>query len=314
MSVEVRKKKISIVVPVYNEQECLQQLYERTAKVMDALKQYETELVFFDDGSTDSSREIIETLCGKDARCKAVFFQKNYGYNKTIFYAVEQAKGDCAVLLHADLQNPPELIPDFVSAWEHGHDVVFGVKSKSRENKLMYGVRTMFYLTMNVVFGMKLIPHATDFELIDKRLKAALKANERSEPFLRDILNRNVKNRKLLYYTQDKRNAGQSNFTIKKYFELALSWIAASPPVLPRRMFWTGVVMGAAGLIEGFAGFLPRISQCGYEALSTALLARFGWLIFSVMLCFGAILCSSALKAADTGGGVQIMEKKRIHY
>ena len=308
-----KKKRITISVPVYNEQACLQQLYERTVKVMDAMSDYETELVFFDDGSTDASREIIETLCSKDARCKAVFLARNYGYNKAIFYAVEQAKGDCAVLLHADLQNPPELIPDFVREWENGHDVVFGVKSKSRENKLMYGVRTLFYLTMNAVFGIKLIPHATDFELIDKRLKSALEANEQNEPFLRDILNRNVKNRKLLYYTQDRRVAGQSSFTLKKYFELALSWIAASPPVLPRRMFWAGTVMGIAGLIECFAGFLPHIPQ-GYAALSTALLARFGWLMFSAMLCLGAVLLSSALKAANKGGGVAISEEKRIRY
>ena len=150
-----KKKRITISVPIYNEQECLQQLYERTAKVMNAMPDYETELVFFDDGSTDASREIIETLCAKDARCKAVFLKRNYGYNKAIFYAVEQAKGDCVVLLHADLQNPPELIPDFVGVWEQGHDVVFGVKSKSRENKVMYGVRTLFYLVMNAVFGIK---------------------------------------------------------------------------------------------------------------------------------------------------------------
>ena len=106
----MEKKLVSIVVPVFNEQENLPDVYARVTAVMQQVPSYDYELVFFDDGSTDGSRRLIESLCERDDHVKAVFYARNFGYSKTIFYAVQQAKGDCAVLLHADLQNPPELI------------------------------------------------------------------------------------------------------------------------------------------------------------------------------------------------------------
>ena len=194
------KKLISIVVPVYNEQACLPELFHRTVAVMDAMDAYDTELVFFDDGSTDASREMIAEFCEREKRCKAVFLAENYGYNNAIFYAVQQAKGDCAVLLHADLQNPPEFIPDFVREWEVGHDVVLGVKNKSKENKLMYFLRTLAYLVFNLIFGMKLIAHATDFELVDKAVIQCLRQWQGNEPVLRLLLPGYARNKKILYY------------------------------------------------------------------------------------------------------------------
>ena len=112
------KKLISIVVPNYNEVDTLDELYERTTKVMQTLDKYDYEIVFFDDGSTDGSKKKIEELCNKDKHIKAVFYSKNFGYAKGTFYCFQQAKGDCAIILHADLQNPPEEIPNFVERWE----------------------------------------------------------------------------------------------------------------------------------------------------------------------------------------------------
>ena len=137
------KKLISIVVPNYNEVNSLDELYERTTKVMQTLDKYDYEIVFFDDGSTDGSKEKIEELCNKDNHVKAVFYSKNFGYAKGTFYCFQQAKGDCAVILHADLQNPPEEIPKFVEKWENGVQIVFGVKNQSRENKFVYFIRTV---------------------------------------------------------------------------------------------------------------------------------------------------------------------------
>ena len=309
------KKLISIVVPVYNEQDCLEELYRRTSAVMNSIIAYDIELVFFDDGSTDASREMIESFCKKDNRCKAVFLSQNCGYNSVIFYAIQQAKGDCVVLVHADLQNPPELIPAFIHEWEQGHDVVFGVKNKSHENKLMYFIRTLFYWIMNLVFGMGLIPHATDFELIDKSIIASLQSVRQSEPVLRLLLPARARNKKILYYTQDKRFAGESNFTVKKYYELAVSWIAASPAVLPRRFLCVGLVLFAACLIELFAGFLPHITQWSYQAVSTPLMVRIGLILLSVMICFAAVMSEMLIGAKNkAGSAVCIEERERINY
>ncbi|MBQ3431897.1 MAG: glycosyltransferase family 2 protein [Clostridia bacterium] len=308
------RKLISIVVPVYNEQDCLQTLYERTTAVMERLSDYAYEIVFFDDGSVDNSRRVITAICERDEHCKAVFLARNYGYNIAIFHAMQQAKGDCAVLLHADLQNPPEVIPEFVAQWEQGHDVVFGIKNKSKENRIMYSFRTLAYWTMNGVFGMHLIPHATDFELVDKSMIKALRSISRSEPILRIILQKNARNPKRVYYVQDRRIAGKSAFNLKKYYELAVSWIVASSTVLPRRFLCVGLVMFVASLVELFAGFLPHIEKFTYANISTPLMVRLLFIMFAVMVCFAAVMGEYLFKSYQNVQPTPVCEDKRIHY
>lgn len=309
------RKLISVVIPVYNEQECLEQVYRRTTAVMQGLQNYDYEIVFFDDGSTDASRQIITSLCQKDEHCKAVFFSHNYGYNNTIYYAVQQAKGDCAVLLHADLQNPPEIIPDFIKKWEEGSDAVFGVKNKSKENKLMYAVRTLFYILMNVIFGLNLIAHATDFELVDKSIITALKDCEYNEPFLRALLLKHACNKTVLYYTQDRRVAGKTHFNFKKYYELAISWIVFSSKVLPRRFLCVGLVMFVASILEFCIGFLPHLKGVNYLALSSPLIIRIMFIVFSVVICFISIMAEFLVSANNSSRTQSIVkEDKRIHY
>ena len=306
---------ISIAVPVFNEEDCLPSLYERTTAVMQSLRAYDYEIVFFDDGSTDNSRAVIESLCDKDTHCKAVFFARNYGYNNAIFYAVQQAKGDCVVLLHADLQNPPEVIPDFIKEWEQGRDVVFGVKNKSKENKLMYAVRTLFYILMNVVFGMHLIPHATDFELADKSIVKSLHGTSYRDPFLRAILLRLSHNKAIVTYTQDRRVAGTTHFTLKKYYDLAVSWIVFSSKVLPRRFLCVGLVMFLAGVLELCIGFLPHLGGLDYAAISTPLLIRIAILIFSAVICFISIMAEFVIAGSNPVTKESFVEEeKRINY
>ena len=311
----MNKKLISVVVPVFNEEECLQELYRRTSAVMSEVKNYEYEIVFFDDGSTDSSRTIIETFCREDTHCKAVFLSKNFGYSIAVFYAMQQAKGDCAVIVHADLQNPPELIPEFIKEWEDGKDVIFGVKNKSKENKLMYAIRTLFYFLMNLVFGMKLIPHATDFEFVDKSIIKTLQGCTYYEPFLRAMLLERAANPKTIYYTQDKRVAGKTHFTFRKYYDITVSWIVFTSKVLPRRFLLLGLVMFLAGILELCIGFLPRLGSLDYLTISTPLIVRIGLLVFSAIICFISIMAEFIIKISERSDSSFIVsEKKRINY
>lgn len=110
------KKLVSIVVPIYNEVEMIQEICTRVAEVFKTLNSYTYEIVFFDDGSTDGTRTILEEVASNQDEIKCVFLSKNFGYLKNTFYCLQQAKGDCAVILHADLQNPPELIPAFLKS------------------------------------------------------------------------------------------------------------------------------------------------------------------------------------------------------
>ena len=131
-------KTISILVPTFNEEENIPLVYSHVVSVMEEeLSQYKFELVFVDNASTDESRVLIQALCNKDKRVKAIFNAKNFGYSRSHFYGLTQMTGDAVMLIHADLQNPPELIPKFVEKWEQGAKVIIGIKNKSRENGIV---------------------------------------------------------------------------------------------------------------------------------------------------------------------------------
>ena len=122
-------KSISIVVPTYNEEQNIMALYDRVCSLFQKeLHNYEMQLLFVDNASLDNSRELIEQLCQKDDRVQAIFNATNFGFSRSSFYGLSQAEGDCAVMLYADMQDPPEVIPEFVKKWEEGYKIVTGIK------------------------------------------------------------------------------------------------------------------------------------------------------------------------------------------
>ena len=139
-------KTISIVVPTYNEEKNIIAIYNKLcALFQEQLSDYEMQILFIDNASVDDSRILIEELCQKDTRVQAIFNATNFGFSRSSFYGLSQAEGDCAVMLYADMQDPPEIIPEFVKKWEEGYKIVTGIKSQSKENKLMYALRGIYY-------------------------------------------------------------------------------------------------------------------------------------------------------------------------
>ena len=293
------KKLISVVVPVYNEEGMLFEVYERTTAVLQGLTEYDYEIVFFDDGSTDSSREQIEKLTEKDEHIKAVFYSRNFGYSKNIYYSVRESKGDCTIILHSDLQNPPELIPEFVEKWEKGSDIVLGVKNKSRENPFMYLMRSLFYFIVNAVFGVKLVPHATEFELFDKTFTDVLKRTHVPRP----------------YYTQDKRKKGKSKFNISKYYDFAICGIANMATKLPRRMLVISGLCFIAALGELIFNYIPDYLHGYVHSLTDGLVFRGTLFVAIIVLGFLSIMLEFIVHIIATVNQKPIVvEERRINY
>ena len=309
------KKLISIVVPNYNEAGTLDELYERTTKVMQTLENYDYEIVFFDDGSTDGSKAKIEELCNKDNHIKAVFYSKNFGYAKGTFYCFQQAKGDCAIILHADLQNPPEEIPNLVTKWETGAQIVFGVKNQSRENKFVYFIRTLFYWVINNIFGVKMVPHATEFELFDKSFIDILKKINTNEPFLRGLIYEYGSSFEYLYYTQEKRKKGKSKFTLSKYYDFAVCGIVNASKVLPRRVICVSIITMVLTILELFIFCIPNAFDLGLNAAITDIMIRVIIVFLGLMLLMVSF-CAEHLISLPRNNGEKpiIIEEKRINY
>lgn len=309
-------KMISIVVPCFNEQENITDLHSRTSAVMRELSGYNYEIVFIDDGSTDKTRSIIEDLCQKDRHVKAIFSARNFGYSKTIFYGLQQVQGDCAVLLHADLQNPPEVIPEFVKQWESGYKIVLGVKSKSKENKLMYFFRKCYYSLMNRISDVEHISQATDFELLDKSFLDVLRAVYAGNPYLRGLIMEYGYDIKQVEYTQDKRVKGKTHFNFYKYYDFAMLGITSnSKKVLRVATFFGLFFMFGAAVIFIVSIISQIMSPTESTQFITRLIAEILLIVSSLQFVFIGLLGEYVLSIiGNSSKKPLITEARRINF
>ncbi len=309
------KKTISVVVPIYNEVQMIDEIYSRVNNVFKKINKYSYELVFFDDGSSDGTREAIEKLSVEHEEVKGVFYSRNFGYLKNTFYAMQQAKGDCAIILHADLQNPPEVIPEFIDRWEKGAQVVLGVKNKSHENKFMYFLRTIGYYVLIHLFGVKLTPHATEFELFDKSFIDILRRIKVNQPFLRGIVSEFANSKDFVYYTQDARKKGKSKFNIKKYYDFAMCGIVQYSSNIPRNIIWFNTIGIMATLLEFFIFFLPKVKGLSLIQCSNSILLRAILLVLLVMFTFVSFVAEYIVfNMRNAGEKPMVVEEKRVKY
>ena len=181
-------KTISVLIPTYNEEENVVPMAAAVKNMFEtALPGYAWEIVFIDNFSKDRTRERLRELCANDKRVKCIFNAKNFGQFNSPFYGLCQTTGDCAVLLCADFQDPVEMIPRFVEGWENGYKIVAGIKKSSRENKLMYFLRSVYYKLIKKMSDVEQIEHFTGFGLYDKSFIDVLRSLDDPAPFLRGL-------------------------------------------------------------------------------------------------------------------------------
>ena len=162
-------KKISIVVPCFNEEENVVPMANAIREEFKKnLALYEYEIIFIDNDSKDNTRELIRELCQNDRGIKGIFNAKNFGQFNSPYYGMLQSTGDATILMAADFQDPVEMIPKYVHAWEEGYKIAIGIKKSSQENKIMYHLRSLYYKTIKKLSEVEQIEHFTGFGLYDK--------------------------------------------------------------------------------------------------------------------------------------------------
>lgn len=219
----IDKKLISVVVPCFNEVGNVHAMAKAIQKQFEEdLFNYEYEIVFIDNCSTDGTRDQLRLICKEDSRVKAIFNARNFGQFNSPFYGMLQASGDCVLLLCCDFQDPVELIPKFVAEWEQGYKIVSGIKSQSEENKLMRGFRTLYYRLIRRLSNIDQIEHFTGFGLYDRSFIETLRTLDDPIPFLRGIVAEMGGSRKELQYTQAKRRTGKTHNNIFTLFDAAM--------------------------------------------------------------------------------------------
>jgi len=216
-------KKISVSVTTYNEQGSIKELHSRlTAVFTQKLAHYDYEIIFIDNHSADNTRAIIEEVAAGDLKVKAIFNAGNYGQGRSNFHGIITAHGDCVISMAGDLQDPPEAIPAMVAHWEQGHRVVAGVKTSSKENKLMYAFRHFYYSFMEKFADIHHIPHFTLFGLYDAAFVTMLRGLNDPNPYLKGLVAEYGGDVALVEYTQDKRQTGKSSYNFLRLYDIAM--------------------------------------------------------------------------------------------
>lgn len=215
-------KKISILVPTYNEVENVEPLSIAVIEEMGKIPQYDYEIIFIDNNSKDGTREKLRELCAGNKKIKAILNAKNFGQNNSPYYGLQQTTGDCAILLCADFQDPIEMIPKLVAEWENGYKIVSAIKTTSKENKFVRFLRTCYYKLIKKLSDVEQIEHFTGFGLYDKSFIQVLRELKEPTPFLRGIVAELGYQRKEIPYEQQRRRAGKTKNNFFSLYDIAM--------------------------------------------------------------------------------------------
>lgn len=215
-------KKVSILIPTYNELENVEPLSKAIVAEFNKLPQYNYEIIFIDNDSRDGTRDKIRALHSQNKRIKAIFNAKNFGQNNSPYYGLLQTTGDCAILMCADFQDPVEMIPTILEKWEEGYKIVSCIKTASKENKFIRFARTCYYKTIKKFSEVEQIEHYTGFGLYDRTFLEVLRDLKDPTPFLRGIVAELGFKRIDIPYKQQLRRAGKSKNNFFSLYDIAM--------------------------------------------------------------------------------------------
>jgi len=217
----MKKKKISIVNPCFNEEDNVQELYERVKTVMMSFS-YEYEHVFIDNASTDGTEGILRRLAAQDKRVKVIINARNFGHIRSPYHALLQATGDAVISLASDLQDPPEKIPEFVRKWEEGYKIVAGVKTRSEELGLVFLLRSLYYRVLRSLSDVRLIDNFTGFGLYDRKVIEILRQFNDPYPYFRGLIADIGYEVAEIEFTQPRRKRGISKNNFYTLYDMAM--------------------------------------------------------------------------------------------
>lgn len=243
-------KKISIVIPTYNELENIELLVNELNDLLnEKLSAYSNEIIIIDNYSTDGTRDKIKEICSRNENVKGILNAKNFGQLNSPFYGMTQATGDAVILMVADFQDPPKTILDFIDEWEKGYKIVIGIKSKSKESKLMYFLRTLYYKMINKIANVDHIEHFTGFGLYDKDFINILRKLEDPSPYLRGIVAELGFTRKELNYEQPQRKFGKTKNNFYSLYDIGMLGITSYSKVILRISTFVGFIVGGLSFL-----------------------------------------------------------------
>ena len=256
------KKKVSVMIPTYNEEENARPIYEAVRdEIRNNLPEYDYEILFIDNKSQDRTRSIIEEICAADKKVKAIFNTKNFGQFNSPYYGMIHTSGDCTITMCADFQDPVELIPAFVHEWEKGYKIVIGRKTKSQENGLVYFLRGCYYKLIRKMSSVEMIEQFTGFGLYDRSFINTLRDLKDPTPFIRGIVAELGPERKEIEYTQPQRRAGKTHNNWYSLFDAAMLSFTSYTKVGMRIAEFVGFTIAALSFLVGLIYLIAKLAN-----------------------------------------------------
>lgn len=308
-------KHISVMTPCYNEEGNIRDIYLAVKEQFDKLPQYSYEHIFIDNYSTDKSRDILRELAKEDHNVKVIFNVTNFGPNRSGTYGMLQGTGDALICIVCDLQDPPDLIPEFLQKWESGYKVVLGQKTKSRENPIMFQIRKIYYGIMAKLSETEHLTNVTGYGLFDKEVLDMIKWMDDPEPYIRGLVTQLGYKWCLIPYTQRERQSGKSSYDFYKYFDFAITGLTHVSRKPLRIATLMGFAMSAISFAIALLYLIMKLIRWDSFSMGTAPILIGIFLLASVQLSFigvigeyiGAILTRVTKRP-------MVIEEERINF
>lgn len=286
-------KKISVLIPCYNEVDNVEPISFAIANIMEeALRDYDYEILFIDNCSTDGTREKLEKICAGNHKIKAIFNVTNFGQFNSPFYGICQTTGDCTISMCCDFQDPVELIPRFVQEWEKGHKIVSGIKTSSKENPIIYLLRSIYYKMIRNMSDTEMIEHFTGFGLYDKTFIDILRQLNDPIPFLRGIVAEygHGFNRIDIEYEQPKRRFGKTHNNFYSLYDAAMLSITSYTKVGLRLATILGFISSGISLLVALIYLVLKLANWHNFQAGNAPIVIGIYVIGSIQLFFIGLL------------------------
>ncbi len=285
------KKLLSLVVPAFNEEEAMEQSFERTYRAMSSIG-YPFEIIYIDDGSRDRTWEIISRLAREHEEVKALRFSRNFGHQLAVTAGMDEAKGDAVIIMDADLQDPPEVIADMVKAWEQGADIAYGKRlHRKGETAAKKFTAWCYYRLLNFMSAYPIPLDTGDFRLLDKAVADEFKVLREHNRFLRGMSAWLGYNAVPVEYVREERCAGKTKYTLKKMLRLAADGIFGFSSRPLTLIGWAGLAVLCIALL----GLIATIACAAVTGVPGWL-----WAVCALVLLDGVILCAMGVQGAYT--------------
>jgi len=268
------RRLISVVVPVFNEREVIDAFYERATAALEAIGRVDHELLFVDDGSTDGSYERLVELANLDPRVRIVKFSRNFGHQIAITAGIDHAKGDAVAVIDADLQDPPEVIADFVEKWEEGYDVVYGVRSdREGESQAKLLTARLFYRILRRFTSIEIPVDVGDFRLMSARATTQFRELREKDRFVRGLVSWMGFRQIGVEYARQSRVAGETKYPYRKMVKFALDGITSFSNVPLKLATWLGYFASLLAFIYLVTVFVQKALGHTVQGWATIMVA-----------------------------------------